>query len=112
MYDEGFIASCRTWSKIMDLIADEYGVPVPNRRGRSCATCVMEQFASAVREQCRAAAMEAVREALKLVAGELLKDDDDVLFVPSGEIVVRTGGVGHVRLESMRIFKPSGRLTA
>ncbi len=111
MYDPGFKASCRTYSKVMDAIANAYGVPSPDRRGTNLITCVMEQIASTVREQCREAAEEAVRQSLELVAAQLL-DDDDVLFVPPGEIFVNAGGVGRINLGSMRVFKPRGQRSA
>lgn len=112
MYDSAFEASCRTYTKVLDSIANEYGVPIPERRGRNLIDCVMEQVGAVVREQCRFAAEEAADEAFKLAATHMPGGPDDVLFVPRSEIRIASGGVGRVQLNSVRAFRPKSRRTA
>lgn len=112
MYDSAFEACCRTYTKVLDSIANEYGVPIPERRGRNLIDCVMQQVATVVREQCRLAAEEAADEAFRLAAAHMPGGPDEVLFVPRSEIRIAAGAVGRVQLKSVRAFRPRSRRTA
>jgi len=112
MYDDGFEACCRTYTRILDTIASEHGIPIPERRGRRLIDCVKEQIAALLREKCRTAAEEAVSAAFKLAAAHMPGRSDDVLFVPRSEIQINSGGVGRVQLQAVRAFRPMVRRTA
>jgi hypothetical protein len=112
MYDDPKEAVFRTYTKVMDTIARQYGVQCPDRRGRECIECVEELVSTVVREQCYVATLEAIWQTLQNVANQTLAGDDDVLFLPECDVDIHSGNVGPMQLRALRVFRTRDRGSA
>ncbi len=95
------VNSSMTYSKVMRLIADKYGIQIARRNpGEPLINAVERQLDAAMREECRRAAEETATRIFRLVAEHLPDVPEDGLYVPASEIRINSGDVGLMRLRS------------
>ncbi len=101
--ESGMVSSSMTYSKVMRLIEDDYGIPVarPNPR-EALINAVRRQFCAAVREECRRTAEETAFRIFRLAAAHLPDVPEDGLYVPASQIQINSGDVGLMRLRPFR----------
>jgi len=103
-----FEATCKTYTKVMEMIEHEYEIPIPDRNGKALIDCVKQQFAAAVREECRRAAEEGACRAYRLADEAVAASNPNGLYVPAADVQINNGGVGRMKLRAFRGW-PSDR---
>lgn len=109
LMNEEMLGSVKSYSVVSSAIEAEFGVPPIRQYGGGARLAeVLQQVRTAVREEARRAAEEAVLRAFRVAAEHLPDDPEDGLCIPPTRILINSGAVGYIKTRPFNSITRSG----